>query len=719
MRLDTQLVKVLGDKTARPLEDSLRLRTVGDLLHHYPFRYFQHGALTDLGDLEVGDHVTVLARVKTSGAHVARNGKKLGKVVVTDGTGTLELAFFGKVAAWQTERLKPGSEHLFAGVISEFRGQRQLTHPQVFLGSDDQAFERAGKILPIYSASSAIDTIAISKCVHMVLAQADVDQDPLPDGLRLERSLLTLREALETVHRPTEMRDLRRAHDRLRWDEAFVLQVVLAQRRKELEAQGGTARAGRLGGALDLFDAQCPWVLTDGQTEVGKLLSTELARTHPMHRLLQGEVGSGKTVVALRAMLAVVDSGGQAALLAPTEVLAQQHARSLRQLLGDLAMAGELQFAAGDDGSAPRSPDVATRISLLTGSVQGAARKRALGEISSGEAGIVIGTHALMSEGVAFHDLGLVVVDEQHRFGVEQREALRAKGKHPHVLVMTATPIPRTVAMTVFGDLEISTLRELPRGRSPITTHLIRNKTQALKDAMEHLRREVSNGRQAFVVCPRIGDEDPAKEEDGKRPPLSVVDVLDGLRQHYLPGLRSEALHGRMSSEAKDEVMGRFSQGDIEVLVSTTVIEVGVDVPNSTVMLVMDADRFGISQLHQLRGRIGRGGHASTCYLVTEASAGSSTYARLEAVAATNDGFALSQLDLQVREEGDVLGTEQSGKRTSLRFLKLADLEIIEESRSRAVEIVANDPELARHPALRLAVDAIHRAEEKAFIERV
>jgi ATP-dependent DNA helicase RecG len=707
VKLDTPLVKVLGDKTAKPLEEKLSLRTVGDLLHHYPFRYFQHGALTPLGELEVGDHVTVLARVKSSGAHKARNGKMLGKVVVTDGTGTLELAFFGRTAVWQTERLKVGSEHLFAGVISEFRGQRQLTHPEVFLGSDQEAFERAGKILPIYPASAGIDTIAIGKCVSLVLPMADLDQDPLPQGLRLEHNLMTLREALETVHDPKDVKDVPIAHSRLRWDEAFVLQVVLAQRRKELEQQGGTARGGRLGGVLDLFDAQCPWVLTDGQVAVGKVLSTELARPHPMHRLLQGEVGSGKTVVALRAMLTVVDSGGQAALLAPTEVLAQQHARSLRALLGPLATAGELG-----------SPEVATRVTLLTGSVQGAARKRALGEIASGEAGIVVGTHALLSEGVEFADLGLVVVDEQHRFGVEQREALRAKGKHPHVLVMTATPIPRTVAMTVFGDLEVSTLRELPRGRSPITTKLVRNRTPEFRKAMELIASEVSAGRQAFVVCPRIGDEEAPKTEEGQRPPLSVLDVAKGLQEHYLPGLRSEPLHGRMASDEKDDVMGRFALGDIEVLVSTTVIEVGVDVPNATVMVVMDADRFGISQLHQLRGRIGRGGHAGTCFLVTEVSPASPTYARLEEVAATTDGFALSQLDLRVRQEGDVLGTEQSGRRSSLRFLRLADLEVIEESRSRAVAIVEEDPELREHPGLREAVEAIHRAEQKAFIER-
>jgi ATP-dependent DNA helicase RecG len=708
VKLDTPLVKVVGDKTAKVMADKLSLHTVGDLLHHYPFRYFQRGALTPLSELEVDQHVTVLARVRSSTVTKARStGKLIGKVVVTDGTGTLELTFFGRAAIWNTDRLKPGAEHLFAGRVSEFRGTRQLTHPEVFLGSDEDAFAKAGTILPIYPAAEGIDTMALRKCVQIVLPQADLDQDPLPDALRFEHDLMSLREALETVHTPVDTRDVPTAHRRLRWDEAFVLQVVLARRRHELERQGGTARGGRLGGLLDLFDAQCPWVLTDGQIDVGKVIHTELSRPHPMHRLLQGEVGSGKTVVALRAMLSVVDSGGQAALLAPTEVLAQQHARSLRALLGPLATAGELG-----------SPDEATRVTLLTGSVQGAARRRALDEISSGEAGIVVGTHALMSEGVDFRDLGLVVVDEQHRFGVEQREALRAKGKHPHVLVMTATPIPRTVAMTVFGDLEVSTLRELPRGRSPITTTVVRNRSDGFRAAMDLIKLEVRDERQAFVVCPRIGDEEPPKSEPGHRPPLAVLDVVAGLETHYLPGLRIAALHGRMSSDDKDDVMGRFAGREIDVLVSTTVIEVGVDIPNATVMVVMDAERFGISQLHQLRGRIGRGDQPGTCYLVTEAEPETPMYDRLAQVAATTDGFLLSQLDLQVRSEGDVLGAEQSGKRSSLRFLKLADLEVIEQSRARAIEVVERDPDLAEHPALRAAVDAIHAEERKAFIER-
>ena len=703
MRLDTPLVRAVGDKTAKAMAAKLDLHTVGDLLHHYPRRYFVPGELTALDELVVGEHVTVMARVRSSVASKTRNGKDIGRVVVTDGTGTLSLTFFGRPAKWHCDRLKPGGVHLFAGVVSTFNGERQLTHPEVFIDADE---EEALRIRPIYPASAGLDTKAIEKSVRTVLAMADLDEDPLPHELRLKHELMPLRDALRLVHQPQHSDDIRRARYRLRWDESFVLQTVLAQRRKELEEQGGTPRGGRLGGLLDLFDASCPWVLTDGQIAVGKTLHTELARPHPMHRLLQGEVGSGKTVVALRAMLTVVDSGGQAALLAPTEVLAQQHARSLQALLGPLAAGGQLD-----------SPDEATRVVLLTGSTPAAARRRALDEIASGEAGIVVGTHALMSEGVEFRDLGLVVIDEQHRFGVEQREALRAKGKHPHTLVMTATPIPRTVAMTVFGDLEVSTLRELPRGRSPITTHVVANRSQELQDAMAFIQEQVRAGRQAFVVCPRIGDE-PAKDEAGRRPPLSVLDVAKGLQTHYLRDLRIGVLHGRMSSDDKDDVMGSFAQGELDVLVATTVIEVGVDVPNATVMVVMDADRFGISQLHQLRGRIGRGGHPGTCYLVSETPPGSLPRQRLEAVARTTDGFALSQLDLEVRQEGDVLGTEQSGGRTSLRFLKLQDLEVIEQTRAAAVEVVEQDPTLQQHPALWAAVEAILDEQKQSFIER-
>jgi ATP-dependent DNA helicase RecG len=706
LRFDTPLVKALGDKTAKVFEAKLQLRTVGDLLHHYPRRYFRRGALTPLADLVVGEHVTVMARVQSSAARRASTGKDMGKVVVTDGSGTLELTFFGKTAKWQCDRLPPGSVHLFA-TVTMFNKTRQLTHPEVFLHADLDTIERAQQVLPIYPAAQGLGSPVIQKSIEMVLPHTDLDADPLPASLRLEHGLMTLREAIETVHRPADDTDVATAKERLRWDESFVLQVLLARRRVEIERLGGTPRGGSLGGLLDLFDAQVPWVLTDGQTAVGKTIFDELSRTHPMHRLLQGEVGSGKTVVALRAMLTVVDSGGQAALLAPTEVLAQQHVRSLRDLLGPLATAGELG-----------SPEQATRVTLLTGSVQGAARRRALEEIADGSAGIVVGTHALLSEGVTFRDLGLVVVDEQHRFGVEQRDALRAKGTHPHMLVMTATPIPRTVAMTTFGDLSVSTLRELPRGRSPITTRVVRTKSSDFNAAMEVVKEQCREGRQAFFVCPRIGDEEPKPDPEGRRPPLSVLQTVEVLQEHYLQGLTMEVLHGRMPSDLKEEVMGRFASGQVQVLVSTTVIEVGVDVPNATVMVVMDADRFGISQLHQLRGRIGRGGHPGTCFLASELPPDSPPGERLSAVASTTDGFVLSQLDLEVRHEGDVLGTDQSGGRTSLRHLTLADTDVIEQTRAAAIEVVSEDPELAGHPALRAVLDAIHRDAEKAFIEK-
>ncbi|MCW2599940.1 MAG: ATP-dependent helicase RecG [Frankiales bacterium] len=707
MRLDTPLVRALGDKTAKVLADKLSLFTVGDLLHHYPRRYFVRGALTKLNELEVGEHVTVLAQVRSSEVHKSRNGKSLGKVVVTDGTGTLDLTFFGRVATWQCARLKPGSQHLFAGTVSVFNQRRQLTHPEVFLDTDEDALAKAGQILPIYPAANGIDTMAIGKALDVVLPGADLDDDPLPTALRLEHGLMSLREALETVHRPHDVKDVLVAADRLRWDESFVLQVVLARRRAEVRLQGGTARRAGTGGLLDTFDASLPFVLTDGQFEVGKVLSDELALTQPMHRLLQGEVGSGKTVIALRAMLTVIDSGGQAALLAPTEVLAQQHARSLASLLGPLARGGQLG-----------SPDNATRVALLTGSLGAAARRKALEEAASGEAGIVVGTHALLSEGVEFHDLGLVVIDEQHRFGVEQRDALRAKGTAPHVLVMTATPIPRTVAMTTYGDLEVSTLRELPAGRSPISTRVVGQGSPQFAQVWDFVREEVSAGRQVFVVCPRIGDEQVETLDPDKRPAMAVLDVVERLATGQLRGLRVEALHGRMSSDAKDDVMGRFALGDVEVLVATTVIEVGVDVPNASVMVVLDADRFGISQLHQLRGRIGRGEHPGTCVLVTEADRYSPSAQRLFAVAGTLDGFELSQLDLEVRREGDVLGADQSGGRTSLRFLRLDDLEVIEQSRQAAIQLVEQDPQLDQHPALKQAVNAILDEQRQAFIEK-
>ena len=712
-RLDGRLVGLLGDKTAAPLAATLDLHTVGDLLRHYPRRYHARGELTGFTELQVGEHATVFAEVaKVSGRKIRDKLYKTDVTVRDDAGRTMTMAIFNR--RWAEKELKAGRCAFFSGKVETFKNKVQLANPEYQLVDDEAGHlsaDFAGALVPIYPATAKVSTFVLQRCVGMALDAVELGTDPLPPELRLRRGLQDLRSALEGIHRPVDRDAVALARARLTWDEAFTLQITLAQRRAAARALPGVARISRPDGLLAAFDAALRFTLTDGQREVGEQLAAELAQDHPMHRLLQGEVGSGKTLVALRAMLTVVDAGGQAALLAPTEVLAQQHLRSLRELLGPLGQAGEL--GASDD---------ATRIALLTGSLGAAARRTALEEAANGEAGIVVGTHALLSDPVAFADLGLVVVDEQHRFGVEQRDALRAKGDQPpHVLVMTATPIPRTVAMTVYGDLEVSTLRELPRGRAPVKTAVVpvAEHPQWLETAWTRIREQVAEGRQAFIVCPRIGDDDPTPDADGKRPAVAVLDLAPLLSAGPLADLRLEVLHGRMHPDAKDDVMRRFAAGQLDVLVATTVIEVGVDVPNASVMVVMDAERFGVSQLHQLRGRIGRGAHAGLCLLVSEAETGSPSRERLDAVAATADGFALSRVDLEQRREGDVLGASQSGKRSSLKLLSLLQHEdLIREARDEAVALVEVDPGLARHPALAQAVRDVLDAERADFLEK-
>nr|BFD93426.1 hypothetical protein KitaXyl93_47860 [Kitasatospora sp. Xyl93] len=1074
--LDEPLTKLVGDRTAKVLADSLKLRTVGDLLHHYPRRYVERGQLTSLDELEVDEHVTVLARIEkvTLIPFRGRKGDRL-EVVVTDGRSRLSLVFFNQ--GWRQKELRAGAQGLFAGKVGVFNRTRQLVSPDYQLLDEDagsDAAERfAGRLIPVYGASAQMPSWKLSICVETALAKhlGDVGE-PLPAELRERHDLIPLPEALELIHRPRGHADRERAQSRLRWDEAFVLQVALAQRRAADSALPAKPRRAREGGLLDAFDARLPFTLTEGQRKVSAEIAADLATDHPMHRLLQGEVGSGKaqpldalvltpggfkamgdirvgdlvvtpsgdlapvegvfpqgerdvwrlvlsdgssvecddehlwivatscawhrgdepkilttreirndtwkrngtskwylpraapvdlggtgeqpldpylmgvllgdgtfrhqlgfstadaeildavqaaippdcvvtrklsrpfdylirlpgprggtrrnpviqalrelglwdltshgkfvpevyknasikqrlsllqglmdtdgtvgrngydvsfcsasrrladdlawlvrslggrarvlarkaafvvsvglpdefppfrlsrkaervadrpkynafrrgirqveyvgrkpvqcirvghpdsayvtdnftvthnTLVALRAMLAVVDAGGQAVLLAPTEVLAQQHHRSIVEMMGDLAEGGML------GGS-----DLGTRVVLLTGSMGVAARRQALLDMACGDAGIAIGTHALIEDKVQFQDLGLVVVDEQHRFGVEQRDALRAKGEQPpHLLVMTATPIPRTVAMTVFGDLETSVLDQLPAGRSPISTHVVPalEKPNFLTRAWERVREEVAKGHQAYVVCPRIGDEEPAADpkkkrrgavEDGfeevadagagsdeRRPPLSVVETAGKLVEGPLSGLRVEILHGRLAPEAKDEVMRRFAAGEVDVLVATTVIEVGVNVPNSTAMVIMDADRFGVSQLHQLRGRVGRGSAPGLCLLVSEMPGGSAARARLDAVAGTLDGFELSRIDLEQRREGDVLGQAQSGVKSSLKVLSvLEDEEVILTARTEATRLVAEDPELTAHPELRTALESLLDEDRAAYMEK-
>jgi ATP-dependent DNA helicase RecG len=720
--LSSPLRDIVGGKTAKAFETGLGLHTAGDLLRHYPRRYAERGVLTPLSDLREDEYVTVQAEIVSVNARPMRNRRgTLVEVVVTDGKGQLRLTFFNQ--SWRASQLRPGQQGLFAGKVGSFNGRRQLTNPQTQLLDEDAAAEESmlSGLVSVYPATAALPSWKVAKAIRIALDVVDITEDPLPDAVRERHELLPLPEALRLVHLPDSFAQAERARRRLKWDEAFVLQVALAQSRATFAAQPATPRRAVPGGLLDEFDQRLPFVLTDGQQRVSAEILDDLARSHPMHRLLQGEVGSGKTVVALRAMLAVVDSGGQAALLAPTEVLAQQHVRTLRALLGPLAQAGELGGA-----------DVATRIALLTGSQGAKARRENLLDAASGTAGIVVGTHALLEEHVQFADLGLVVVDEQHRFGVEQRDALRAKGSTPpHVLVMTATPIPRTVAMTVYGDLETSELRELPAGRAPIETTVVPlvDHPRWIDRVWQRVREEVAAGRQAYVVCPRIdpdavedGADDDAPEDDtsATRPPAAAVtEVAPALAAGALSGLRVEQMHGRMTADDKDDVMRRFTAGDIDVLVSTTVIEVGVDVANATVMVVLDADRFGVSQLHQLRGRVGRGSDPGLCLLVTAVGAETPARERVDGVAATLDGFDLARLDLEQRREGDVLGASQSGARSSLRLLRLLrDEDVIVAAREEASDLVGDDPLLADHPALWAAVRELVDTAQAEYLEK-
>ena len=736
--LSTPLGQVVGKPSANPLAKHRGIHTVGDLLDFVPRRYSEPGRLTDLSSLVEGEDVTVVARVDRATTRPMRQRKgKLLNATITDGTHELDLTFFS--AYGHEGRLVPGALGLFSGVVGRFQRTWQLTHPDYELfaaeGEDAAVQQYLGNLIPIYlPAGKQMPSWKVRKVVQIVLASLGDVPDHLPVEVRKRRGLVDLTSMYRLLHQPATDKDVSRARYRRKYDEAFTVQTVLAQRRIAGEDLRTTPRLPRPGGLFEAFDARMPFELTAGQQEVSAEIAKDLASEHPMHRLLQGEVGSGKTVVALRAMLSVIDSGGQAALLAPTEVLASQHFRSITSMLGDLAEGGLL------GGS-----EIGTRVTLLTGSQPTGIRRRSLLDAASGDAGIVVGTHALIQEHVQFFDLGLVVVDEQHRFGVEQRDVLRSKGKQPpHVLVMTATPIPRTVAMTVFGDMETSTLTELPKGRSPIATHVVSN-PRWFGRTWERVAEEVRAGHQAYVVCPRIGDDpdsDPDSESaattrdssdedvevsfdvDESVPPStrelrSVLEMEGELRDNpALAGLRIAILHGRMAADDKDEAMQAFAGGTIDVLVATTVIEVGVDVANATVMVIMDADRFGISQLHQLRGRVGRGAAPGLCLLVTETES-EAVQQRLISVAATNDGFALARLDLEQRREGDVLGARQSGGKSQLRLLRLLrDEDLILAAREDAFAIVTADPGLEQNPTLRDVIASALDDEQAAYLER-
>lgn len=771
--LDRPLAKILSTTQAKVMAASLDLHTIGDLLDHVPRRLVQRGQLSSFDDLELESHATLVAEVVTVSTRRMRNRKgSITEVVITDRShhsdhqvlpggpdDLMTLTFFNAFTA--ARELSSGAHALFSGKVSLYKGKRTMTNPHYApLDAEDQVgaldvMADAASPIPVYPATAKVTSDRIATAVKAAFNAVDWSTvpDPLPVGVADRHGYPDLATAYRHLHRPPDERSWYRAKARFRHTEALMLQTALVRRRRAVNLRPARPRPLREQGILQRFDQQLPFTLTPAQKAVGEQLSLELTREHPMNRLLQGDVGAGKTVVALRAMLQVVDAGAQAALLAPTEVLAAQHYASIQAALGPLADAGTL--GADPDG---------TRVVLLTGSMSQAARKKALLDMASGEAGLVIGTHALLSETVQFFELGLVVVDEQHRFGVEQRDRLRDSGRlSPHLLVMTATPIPRTVAMTVFGDLDVSVLEGLPGGRQPITTHVVglcehpHWEQRIFQRALE----EIQAGRQVYFVAPKIGDDDVVPEMtlaesvevlaagpelrahrespgpgavttaasragtgvSGQEPGEGMVSTrwLEQLvsASPALAGVNSAVLHGRLEPGEKAATMEGFATGQIELLVCTTVVEVGVDVPNATFMVVFDADRFGISQLHQLRGRIGRGQHASTCLLVTRRQQGHPSRERIDAVAATTDGFELAQADLSLRREGDILGDAQSGGRSTLRLLRaLDDVKIIETARQEAMEILDVDPTLERHWGLALAIAAYLDEDTEKYLER-
>ena len=755
--LGRPVTRFVGKRTAAQLAKQ-GVETGGDLLRLLPRRYDTWGDLTDMRTLVKGEQATIQAQIVRASSRRTRSGRApaLMEATVTDGVSTMDVVQFGAAGQMRARatQLAPGTTVLMSGKVGLHRGRRQLSNPRLYILDELDEAEREALLarpMPIYPGTEALPSWSVGKAVRTVLDQLEPGDvpDPLPEDLRRQAGLIDAYTAYRWVHRPDDAHQWKAARTRLRHEEALVLQVALAQRRAHHEATR-TAVAWpepeATGSLRADLDAALPYDLTAGQVRVGQEITTDLARTVPMQRLLQGDVGSGKTLVALRAMLQVVGGGGQAALLAPTEVLAAQHHSSLEAVLGPLGRLGML-------GGAER----ATRVHLLTGSTPAAQRRRVLADLAAGEPAIVVGTHALLSETVQIPFLGLVVVDEQHRFGVAQRDALRERGgvtdpvtgqRHtPHLLVMTATPIPRTVAMTVFGDLVTSVLDELPAGRSPVTTHLVPwSRTSWVEGIWRRAAKEVAAGGRVYVVCPRIegGDDEPqqgdaaasdadidderasgllALEGPAPRPDRPLASVEEWRQrleaEPALEGIGVGVLTGRMSSEDKASAMMGFASGATPVLVSTTVIEVGVDVPEASMMVILDADRFGLSQLHQLRGRVGRGGRESVCVAVTGVEVGTTAFHRLKAFASTSDGFALAEADLDLRSEGDVLGASQSGRTSGLDLLRVTrDARLIATARRQAERIVDDDPQLREHRDLAAAIVERLDEEAQAFLER-
>ena len=670
---------------------AMGIESVLDLLVHYPRRYIDRTRQAPIEALRVGDEATVLAQVRTCSSRVVGGRRRMVTASVTDGSGSLALTFFNQ--PWRERQLVAGTELMLFGKVEEFRGRPQMTNPVVDLIGD-----RTGRIVPVYpqSEKAGVMTWEVVRMEAEVLRRAGVFADPVPPEVLDRFDLVDRTTAFTGIHTPGSMEDVTRARARLVFDELLRLQLRLVQRKRQLESSAPGVRHRVDGPFTQRLIAGLPFTPTDAQLRVMEEISSDLAAPCPMHRLLQGDVGSGKTLVALVALLTAVDGGYQGALMAPTEVLAEQHALTLGQLLAGFEVPDDVSdtlFAAAEDAGDAHRP---LRVELLTSRVPAAQRRRVLAGLAEGTVELVVGTHALLSDEVDFADLGVVVIDEQHRFGVEQRAALRSPSSTatvPDVLVMTATPIPRTAAMTVYGDLDVSVLDGKPPGRTPVLTSWTR--TSAELDAVwRELRHEIAQGRQAYVVCPLITESDKLDAASAEQT-FAELTVAGG----PLAGLRVGMLHGRIPAAERDEVMGAFRSGAIDVLVATTVIEVGVDVPNATAMVILDADRFGIAQLHQLRGRVGRGAASSRCWLVGDPDSPDGI-ARLEALVGSEDGFALAEVDLDLRGEGTVMGERQKGRNDLLLASLRRDRDWVVRAREVAEDLVGADPSLSAHPGL-------------------
>lgn len=704
--IPVQFVKGVGSKGAETLASSkFQIKSVQDLLQHYPRRHLDFSETKSIKEAGVGQEVTLIGEVTSVKPPPPGRKKFPLKATISDGTSRISLVFFNQ--PWRAKQLRKGTLVAAKGKISTFGRERQMTSPMVDVIKDP---EEAIKIVPIYPATAEIHTAWLRRVIKGALEDYQPLADPLPGEIRLRHGLRSRTEAMSEYHFPSEMREKWEARKRLVFDELFTLQVGLAYRKRRLE-QETVGIAHKVEAELaGKFIEELPFALTEAQKRSVEEVESDMARTIPMHRLLQGEVGSGKTVVALYAALLAVQGGYQAAIMAPTEVLATQHFLTITNLLNGGRDSGgatprEVPVLGSERASrkAPQQSlfESGPEVVLLTGSVPAAKRRDALARISEGSADIIVGTHALIQEGVDFANLGLAVVDEQHRFGVHQRIALREKtqgGATPDVLIMTATPIPRTLALTLYGDLDVSVLDELPKGRQPIETRIVEESSRG--SAYDLVRKEVAHGRQAYVITPLI-------EESDKLEVKSAEMEAERLATEVFPDLQVAKLHGRMRPGQKNSVMASFREGTVDVLISTTVVEVGVDVPNATVMLVEDADRFGLSQLHQLRGRIGRGEHPSTCLLFSssleEADEEERKIARerLKALATTSDGFELANRDLELRGAGTIMGARQAGF-SDLRLTNLVkDIDILKRARDEAFSMIDQDPDLARHTLVR------------------